>query len=240
MAYLEPAKKSRVVDDIFNQLLANISDKTWQEGNKIPSENELSKTFNVSRFSVRTAIQRLIALGILEAYQGGGTYVAQQNGRQAVNPLITKMAINPKSIAELLELRNSIEVSICEYAAQRSDAADLKNMERSLSAMSCNLKRGQIRQFCKADIEFHLALTRGSKNSIFLYIYEMLRDTIYNHFINQAKSNHLDVSLQSHYAIVSAIKKRNAQEAVKAMTEILSTVSLTMGVDARKKPGEHI
>jgi GntR family transcriptional repressor for pyruvate dehydrogenase complex len=233
MAYLKAAKKSRVVDDVFNQLLSSISDKTWREGDKIPSENELAQTFQVSRFSVRTAIQRLIALGILESYQGGGTYVAQQNGRQVVNPLITELTVNPKSIAELLELRRTIEVAICEYAAQRADKSDLEKMERILGDMSSAAEREQIRQFCKADVEFHLALASASKNSIFLYIYEMIRDTIYNHFINQTKLHGIYVNLQYHYDIFNAIRNRNAEGAVKSMRENLNKVSTLMAPDKR-------
>ena len=232
MAYLKVVKKSGVVDDIFNQLLANVSDKTWQEGVKIPSENELAKSFGVSRFSVRTAIQRLIALGILEAFQGGGTYVSQHSGRQAVNPLLIEITINPKSIAELIELRNSIEVSICEYSAQRADGTDMQNIENALVAMTHAAEHRQIRQFCKADIEFHLALARGSKNSIFVYIYELLQDTIYNHFINQTKINGMNITLQYHHDIYKAIKKQDAEGAIRAMTEILNTVRKTMGVEA--------
>jgi DNA-binding GntR family transcriptional regulator len=57
MAGLKVVKRQGVVDNIFDQLLCNISDQVWPPGGKIPSENELANSFQVSRFSVRTAIQ---------------------------------------------------------------------------------------------------------------------------------------------------------------------------------------
>jgi DNA-binding FadR family transcriptional regulator len=220
MPSLKVVKKHSVVDNIFNQLLGNISDQIWPPGSKIPSENELANSFQVSRFSVRTAIQRLTALGILEAFQGGGTYVAEHRGHQTLNPLFTELATNPKSISEMLELRKAIEVSICEHAALRADKNNLKKMEQLLEDMSRAAGHNQIRKYCKADAELHLEMARASKNSIFLYIYEMIYETVYSHFINQTGIDGFS-SLRSHYDLVNAIKNKNADEAVKKIKEIL-------------------
>jgi GntR family transcriptional repressor for pyruvate dehydrogenase complex len=222
MSSLKVFKKNGVADNVFNQLLGNISDKFWLAGAKIPSENELANSFQVSRFSVRTAIQRLAALGILESRQGDGTYVTQQAGRQALNPLFTELAINPKSIAEMLELRQAVEAAICEHAALRADESDLAKMERLLEDMSLAAEQDQVRQYCKADVEFHLALAGASKNSIFIYIYEMIYETVYNHFINQTDRYGLYVSLEAHYDVFKAIKDKNPETAISKMKEILN------------------
>ncbi|MDR1587185.1 MAG: FadR family transcriptional regulator [Treponema sp.] len=221
MASLKVVKRQGVVDNIFDQLLGNISDQVWPPGGKIPSENELANSFQVSRFSVRTAIQRLVALGILEAFQGGGTYVAAHKGHQTLNPLFTELAVNPKSTGEMLELRKAIEVSICEYAALRADKDNLTKLEQLLEDMSSAAKNNQRRKYCKADVELHLELARASKNSIFLYIYEMIYETVYSHFINQTGTEGFN-SLESHYDLVEAVKNKNADEAVKKMKEILN------------------
>jgi GntR family transcriptional repressor for pyruvate dehydrogenase complex len=227
VAYLKAAEKKGVADDVFNQLIGNISDKTWPEGGKIPSENELAKTFRVSRVSVRAAIQRLIALGILESYQGGGTYVARQNGRQAVHPLITGLAVNPISVAELIELREAIEVAICGHAALRADAADLNKLKEILENMSAAVEKGQTRKYCKADMEFHLALAHACGNSAFRYIYEMIQDTIYEHFIDNANRYGRFDSLKFHYDVYKAINKKDAAAAVRAMKKILAAIRVT-------------
>jgi DNA-binding FadR family transcriptional regulator len=220
MASLKAVKKHSVVDNIFNQLLGNISDQIWLPGGKIPSENELANSFQVSRFSVRTAIQRLVALGVLESFQGGGTYVAAHQGRRTLNPLFTELAVNPKSVSEMLELRKAIEVSICEYAALRADKNNLTKMEQLLEDMSLAAGRNQIRKYCKADAELHLELARASQNSVFLYIYEMIYETVYSHFIDQTGMDGFN-SLRIHYDLVEAVKNKDADKAVKAMREIL-------------------
>lgn len=44
-------------------------------GDKIPSEAELSKQFDVSRITVNTAIKELASVGVVERIQGKGTFV---------------------------------------------------------------------------------------------------------------------------------------------------------------------
>lgn len=58
-------------------LLALIQDKALQEGDAIPTELELSRMFEVSRITVRRAIDELVREGRLTTRQGKGTFVAR-------------------------------------------------------------------------------------------------------------------------------------------------------------------
>lgn len=52
---IEPIKKSNVSEEVFEQMKALISTGEWKAGEKIQSENDLAKTFHVSRVSIRAA-----------------------------------------------------------------------------------------------------------------------------------------------------------------------------------------
>jgi GntR family transcriptional regulator len=54
-----------------------IQDGVWQPGDKIPSENELKEQFEVSRTTVRLALNELVIEGKLKKQQGKGTFVAE-------------------------------------------------------------------------------------------------------------------------------------------------------------------
>lgn len=47
----------------------------WKKGSIIPSERELCKIYQVSRITVRNAVEELVKQGKLEKIQGKGTYV---------------------------------------------------------------------------------------------------------------------------------------------------------------------
>ncbi|MDQ0363175.1 GntR family transcriptional regulator [Breznakia pachnodae] len=53
----------------------NIEKGIWRKGEPIPSERELIKIYNVSRITVRNAIDELVKQGKLEKIQGKGTFV---------------------------------------------------------------------------------------------------------------------------------------------------------------------
>lgn len=72
---MSSSEHKNVTEDVVDYLKQKIMDGTWKPGDKISSENELTACLSVSRASVRYAIQHLIAVGVLESFQGKGTFV---------------------------------------------------------------------------------------------------------------------------------------------------------------------
>src|SRR6185437_3638584 len=54
----------------------NITSGTWQPGQAIPSEQMLSRQFEIARMTVRQALEGLIREGLLRRERGRGTFVA--------------------------------------------------------------------------------------------------------------------------------------------------------------------
>ncbi len=59
-------------------LRRNIQNNTWQPGDAIPSENELSKIYGLSRMTTRSTITRMVQEGLLYRVPGKGTFVSEQ------------------------------------------------------------------------------------------------------------------------------------------------------------------
>jgi GntR family transcriptional regulator len=70
---------------IHNKIRQDIEAGKWQIGDRIPSERDLAVVFNVSRMTLRQAIQTLVDEGILERRIGAGTYVANQKVQEKVS-----------------------------------------------------------------------------------------------------------------------------------------------------------
>nr|WP_311527259.1 GntR family transcriptional regulator [uncultured Ralstonia sp.] len=58
-----------------DDLAAQIAQQHWRPGDAIPTEAELAKTYNVAVGTVRKAVDVLVAEGLLERFQGRGTFV---------------------------------------------------------------------------------------------------------------------------------------------------------------------
>ena len=67
---LKAVKKVNIGDQVYNQMKDQIMSGVWVPGEKIPSENQLMEVFGVSRGTVRQAIQKLSAVGLLETRRG--------------------------------------------------------------------------------------------------------------------------------------------------------------------------
>lgn len=74
---IKSIQKQNVVNEIYDQISSKLLDGSWAPGSRLPSEAELTTSFNVSRVSVRSAVQRFRDLGIVVTRQGSGSYVSE-------------------------------------------------------------------------------------------------------------------------------------------------------------------
>ncbi|UQS87039.1 GntR family transcriptional regulator [Nicoliella spurrieriana] len=76
---------SPIYIQIHNVIKRKIEDKEWLIGDRIPSERELAGFFNVSRMTLRQAVQTLVDEGILEQRVGSGTFVANSKVQEKMS-----------------------------------------------------------------------------------------------------------------------------------------------------------
>lgn len=58
------------------ELRARLADNNWKDGDRFPSENELSTLSGLSRMTVRNVVNELVNDGLLFRVQGKGTFVS--------------------------------------------------------------------------------------------------------------------------------------------------------------------
>lgn len=71
-------KEKPIYIQIHNKIRVFIEEGKWKVGERIPSERDLAKIFDVSRMTLRQAVQTLVDEGILERKVGSGTYVSSR------------------------------------------------------------------------------------------------------------------------------------------------------------------
>lgn len=76
---MNSADKTPLYYQLALQIEENIEKGIWRKGEPIPSERELIKLYNISRITVRNAIDELVKRGKLEKIHGKGTYVLEQS-----------------------------------------------------------------------------------------------------------------------------------------------------------------
>jgi GntR family transcriptional repressor for pyruvate dehydrogenase complex len=162
---------------VMNQIIELISQGKLKIGEKLPSEQEMTELFGISRISLREAMKLLEAKGYIESRDRKGKYVRSltDNVKSSIEDLIS---INHDKIWELLAVRRIID-SEAAYLAARNAAKDQKKrfvkLIESIGAIGADnvltSKEGG-----KLYSDFFDILADSTRNTIFVH----LRDTIAN------------------------------------------------------------
>lgn len=162
-------KQPRIADVIADELESMILEGSLKPGQKLLSERELAKQFEVSRPSLREAVQKLVAKGLLLSRQGGGTYVSEKLDGGYTDPLLKLFSTHPEAQADLLEFRQALEGVAAYYAALRSTEADRKAILSTYQELETFHAEKAFDQEVMADVEFHLRIAEASHNAVLLH-----------------------------------------------------------------------
>jgi len=183
MAY-QRVKQPRISDVIMAQLEAMILEGSLKSGQQLPPERELAIQFEVSRPSLREALQKLSAKGLIVSRQGGGSFVSESVGSSLVDPLTELLSTHPDAQYDLLEFRHALEGVSAYYAALRCTQADKQRLQSCFVNLQAAHDKKLFEQETKADAEFHLAIAEASHNAVLLHtmrsLFTLLHKNIYS------------------------------------------------------------
>ncbi|MDG1580594.1 FCD domain-containing protein [Pseudomonas sp. GOM6] len=215
-------RQRRLSDDIVSQLEAMILEGTLKAGERLPAERQLAEQFGVSRPSLREAIQKLVARGLLVSRQGGGNYVAAQLGSTFSDPLLQLLEDNPDAQRDLLEFRHTLEGSCAYYAAQRATPVDHQRLRAAYDALQACYAEGSKATRAEegaADARFHLAIAEASHNAVLLHTIRGLFDLLKHNVVTNIGGMYLQRGetrerlREQHRELFEAIVEGRAEEA---------------------------
>lgn len=191
-----------------------------QAGEKLPTESELVRNYDVSRTVVREAISKLQAAGLVETRHGIGTFVIAS--RNSPSPVLSAHELTESvDVLAVLELRISLETEAAGLAAQRRSPQDLETMRTALQAFESAFAQGK--GTSEHDLAFHLSITHATGNRYFREILEHFghllipRNRITSINTSPRDPDYLLRVNREHEEIFSAIERQDADSARAAM-----------------------
>lgn len=215
---LTPGRKERLADQLYGQILEQIASGALRPGDKLPSENQICRSFQVSRPTVREALMRLHADGLVATRQGSGTFVQRQPSDHLVR---LAEASDVAGMLRCLEVRIGLEGQAASLAARRRTPDQMARIAEALDALRASFESGAV--LAPADFAFHRAVACASGNALFADMLDMLGETIRRTMavalsITQAGSKERARRvLEEHEAISEAIACGDAEAADLAM-----------------------
>jgi GntR family transcriptional repressor for pyruvate dehydrogenase complex len=229
----KPIKHVKVSDEIVDQIRNLISQGKLKPGDRLLPERELIREFDVSRPSLREALNSLITMGFLEV-KGKRTFIKSVASESMQNPLSLLIKADTQKLFDLIEVRKAIEVWGAFLAAQRATEEDIKQLENIIEDMRKAYEQG--RSWEKQDADFHLSIAQATHNTIQTHvmstIYDLLKESMAKVFKDQSKVKKL---LDHHYRIFSAIKNHSPDKARERTLEHLNYVESEVKASANHK-----
>ena len=168
---IKPIPQNNVVDTIFDEIMQHIVSGEWKIGSKIPSENELAAKLQVSRNSLRQALNRFNALGIIESRHGDGSYVKAVDLTFYLRYIFPMVILSKYDALNVYQLQKAIQCeaassAICELCTE----AQLQELEELVEEMKRCDKADDEDGFLQADMRYHEVFVEITRNPVLISI----------------------------------------------------------------------
>ena len=205
---------------ITDKLAGMIASGALRPGDELPSERDLAEALEVSRETVRGAVQALASRGMVEVAQGARSRVLGPEGWLAPPPASPVARYTP---GEVHAARTLLEVAAARDAAQQMDAAALEHLRWLLDAQGRALADPAAFHICGS--EFHISIHRAGGNRLLaaflLEVYSQAQQLRRPALEAPGAAEH---SWQDHCRIFAAIAAHNPDAAAAAMAAHLGRI----------------
>lgn len=209
---------------VLDSLAAYVDSANLQPEDRLPSERVLCEILGVSRPTVREALKRWEALGIVEMRKGSGVYLKVAVSPSLIHvPLILERPSKVKNLIQALKVRRALEgeaASIC--ATSASDEA-IAEIAAALTRMELVHQRDG--SASEEDWEFHQSIILATGNPFFIQITQSMRDLLHQFWENPlALPDFAGETYPFHRSMYEAIARRDPEAARLEAWKIIDSV----------------
>lgn len=220
---LGPVVRHNLADDLAKRVRELIREGDYEPGDRLPSINDMARRFGVGHPTLREALKKLEALGIVSIRHGSGVYVGKDDNSLLIsNPVFTGPATR-KLLTDLIEARIPVELTSVELAARHATEEHRQAMRALLTRAAENLEEDEV--LSAANMGFHRAIAAASGNSVLAQILEVLTNLF------QAEQRLIlriygsrEKDYREHVQILEALEAKDAELAVSRMRAHLEEV----------------
>ena len=225
MAFKRTNKQS-ISDQVFVSLRKDILDGVYAPGDRLPSESKLSADMGVSKSTLKVAVQRLVALGLVETRRGEGNFVREFDPSQYLGQM-NEFLVSDQDLSSLTEYRLYVEMATTRLAIHRARPENFKRMEEILREMEDASEKNDLIRHGQLDFEFHLEICRATGNNMFVLAYTVIGKMVRQHatMLNEGvfqKIREQGRDKDIHWLLYHAIKRKDIDACREGFVEMFS------------------
>ena len=224
---MESIGTERAYKEIAEKILKLISQNGGKEGDRLPSERELSNILQTSRTVIREAFIMLEIYDLVEVRKGSGIYLKTNSYENNNFRLKNLVGLNADDIGpfELLQARQYVESSIVSLAANNVTKVDIQCLHQLLEDGQKEENDSE-----EYDQKFHTRIATISRNSVLIGIAKSLweqrnHSRMWSKLHTHVTEKRLDkIWVNDHMNILYALQRKDSEEARLAMWQHLENV----------------
>lgn len=189
-------------------------------GDVLPAEVELARRYGVSRPVVREALRSLQGQGYLESVPGHGSVIRRPAPEVLQNLFTWIMRGDTGTWLDLQRVRRVLESESARWAALNHTPQTLASIREALDSMAKHT--GDVEEYNRFDIRFHVAIAEASENTFLIYLIESIRSalmTILRSLRYQLPRELIPAVQHAHERIYAAIARRDGEGAMRTMEQ---------------------
>ncbi len=213
---------TKVADHTAARLEQLIVENVLRPGQRLPSERQLMERLGVSRSALREGLQILRTRGIIDTAHGKGSFVANLMRPASPRPLLHMLQTQPRTIYDLLEVREFLESEAARLAAERGTLSDYARItQRYEDLLAAQREPTDTATHARVDHAFHMAICEASHNPVLLHTLGTLNDlmlnsvfaTLSNLYHRKTQKTRID---RHHARLYNAVTQKMPQQAFRA------------------------
>jgi GntR family transcriptional repressor for pyruvate dehydrogenase complex len=231
---LKPVSRESLVDRLAGEIRASINSGDYELGERLPTIMEMARRFGVGHPTVREALKKLEAVGVVEIRHGSGVYVTRtQDVLMVASDFGGK--VTKKLLLDLIQARAPIEMQSVVLATKYATPDDFAEMRRLLTTAGENLDNDVVLN--SVNMAFHRQIASASGNAVIAQVLDVMQDLFTDEqrlilgIFGSRKKDH-----EEHVAIFSALEARQEQLAAERMRQHLEGVAAAI---ERWDPAHH-
>lgn len=209
---LKKVRPAKLEEEVLKSLSAFVDRAGFNPGDRLPSERALCEALGVGRSTVREALKRWEALGIIDRRQGSGIYLRAKVGPNIIHvPLVLAKPSKVRNLLQILQVRRALEGEAAAICAASASDEKVAAIGAALLRMEADHAAGD---GSAADWEFHQSIFNSTGNPFFPQIIQSMRDLLHQLWENALElPDFAEASLPFHRTMFEAIRRRDAAAA---------------------------
>lgn len=234
MSPINPRSDSKVIgrtvlrprQQVEQTIKAAILDGELKSGEMLPSEAELARQFNVSRTTLREALQSLVTQNLILKVPGarGGNFVQSVDYRSLGDVVIESvdnlLALGSIDFMEVAAVRQQLEVPAVRLAAENRSEHDVERLRGTVERQkTVSVDAPEVSEL---DRQFHTQIADASGNRVLASFIAALHHATEPVDYLELSSEVGRETVRQHQAIVRAIRQQKPDAAEAAIIEHLT------------------